>query len=153
MANSQRRITKELAEVTSDPPAGVTVSLANESNVHEWNIMMDGPPGTPYAGGKFKLLLVLPTDYPFKAPTLNFKTKIWHPNVTFDEKGSMCLGMLKGDVWKPSSKIMSILTAAQQLLVEPNPDDAVEASIAQKFKEDKAGFIKEAQEYTKKYAN
>lgn len=64
----------------------------------------------------------------------------------------MCLGMLKGEVWKPSSKIMSILTAAQQLLVEPNPDDAVEASIAQKYKEDKAGFIKEAKEYTKKYA-
>lgn len=120
--------------------------------MHNWNILLDGPEGSPYAGGKFKLLLVLPTEYPFKPPKLNFKTKIWHPNVTFDEHGSMCLGMLKGEVWKPSSKIASILTAAQQLLVEPVPDDAVETSAAEKFKNNRKEFDKEAKEYTKKYA-
>ena len=99
------------------------------------------------------MLLVLPTDYPFKPPTLNFKTKIFHPNVTSDEKGSMCLGMLKGDIWKPSSKIMSILTAAQQLLVEPVPDDAVETTAADLYKNDRNEFNKRARDWTKKHAH
>lgn len=99
------------------------------------------------------MLLVLPTDYPFKPPTLNFRTKVFHPNVTSDEKGSMCLGMLKGDIWKPSSKIMSILTAAQQLLVEPVPDDAVETTAADLYKNDRSEFNKRARDWTKKYAH
>lgn len=40
---------QELAEVTSNPPAGIKVSLVDESNVHNWNIVMDGPEGSPYA--------------------------------------------------------------------------------------------------------
>jgi len=152
MASSQKRIAKELAEVLGNPPEGIAVSLVDESNVHNWNIVLDGPEGSPYAGGKFKLLLVLPTDYPFKPPKINFKTRIWHPNVTFDEHGSMCIGILKAEAWKPSSKILSVLTATQQLLVEPVPDDAVESSAAEKYKNDRAGFNKDAKEYTKKYA-
>ncbi len=64
----------------------------------------------------------------------------------------MCLGILKGEVWKPSSKIMSVLTAAQQLLVEPIPDDAVEASAADLFRNDRKEFDKTAKEWTKRYA-
>ncbi|TVY36164.1 Ubiquitin-conjugating enzyme E2 [Lachnellula occidentalis] len=152
MASGQKRISKELAEVTTSPPAGIKVSLVDDNNVHNWNIVMDGPEDSPYAGGKFKLLLVLPTDYPFKPPKINFKTRIWHPNVTFDEHGSMCIGILKPEAWKPSSKILSVLTATQNLLMEPVPDDAVETTAANSFKEDRAGFNKTAKEYTKKYA-
>jgi len=152
MGSAQKRITKELQEVTDSPPAGMKVSLVDEANVHNWNIVMDGPDGSPYAGGKFKLLLVLPADYPFKPPKINFKTRIYHPNVTFDEHGSMCLGILKPEAWKPSSKILAVLSAAQQLLAEPVPDDAVEASAAEKFKNNRKEFDREAKEYTKKYA-
>lgn len=64
----------------------------------------------------------------------------------------MCIGILKPEAWKPSSKILSVLTATQNLLVEPVPDDAVETSAAEKFKNDRPAFDKEAREYTKKYA-
>merc|ERR1711939_1243238 len=33
-----------------------------EANIHTWNIIMDGPEGSPYAGGKFHLLLTLPHE-------------------------------------------------------------------------------------------
>lgn len=72
--------------------------------------------------------------------------------MTFDEHGSMCIGILKADAWKPSSKIMSVLTATQQLLVEPVPDDAVEQSAAQMFKEDRKAFDAEARAVCRKYA-
>jgi len=152
MASAQKRIAKELAEVTQTPPEGIKVSLVDDNNVHNWSITIDGPANSPYEGGKFKLLLVLPTDYPFKAPKINFKTRIYHPNVTFDEHGSMCIGILKAEAWKPSSKILNVLIATQQLLAEPVPDDAVEMSAAEKFKNDRKTFDKEAREWTKKYA-
>lgn len=37
-------------------------------------------------------------------------------------------------------------------MIEPDPDDAVEAKIADQFKQDKAGFEKDAKDWTKRYA-
>jgi len=107
---------------------------------------------TCFQGGKFKLLVDLPNEYPFKPPVINFVTRIWHPNVTFDEKGSICVGILKNEAWKPSSKIISVLQAIQNLLLEPNPDDPLEGAIASKYKDDREGFNREAREHTKKHA-
>lgn len=39
---------KELSELTESPPEGITVELADESNVYEWKVCMDGPEGSPY---------------------------------------------------------------------------------------------------------
>ena len=39
---------QEFAEVTSNPPAGMTIGLVDESNLHNWDITMDGPEGSPY---------------------------------------------------------------------------------------------------------
>lgn len=64
----------------------------------------------------------------------------------------MCLGMLKSDEWKPSSKISAVLEFARQLLREPMPDDAIEGRIAEQYKNDPKGFDKEAREYVKRYA-
>jgi len=44
-----KRFLKELAEITSNPPPGIRASLVDESNVHVWNVIMDGPSDTPYA--------------------------------------------------------------------------------------------------------
>ena len=112
-------------------------------------------PLSPEQAGTFTLHLTLPTEYPFKPPTVNFITKIYHPNISNDSppnNGAMCLGMLKPDLWKPSTKISAVLEFARQLLKEPNPDDAVETKIAEQYKVDRAGWEKEAREWTKRYA-
>ncbi|KAL4870944.1 hypothetical protein BDV12DRAFT_207135 [Aspergillus spectabilis] len=142
----------ELAELTDSPPAGITVTLEDESNLYEWKILMDGPEGSPYHKGTFILKLVLPTEYPFKPPTVSFVTKIYHPNVTNDDKGSMCLGMLKADEWKPSSKLVAVLQFARSLLEEPMPDDAVEGRIAEQYRDDRKRYEEVAREWTRKYA-
>lgn len=64
----------------------------------------------------------------------------------------MCLGILKTEQWKPSSQISSILEAAQQLLVEPNPDDAVEERAGNLYRNDRREFEKVAREWTERYA-
>ena len=100
----------------------------------------------------FVLSLTLPKEYPFKPPTLSFKTKIYHPNVTNDDKGSMCLGLLRPDEWKPSSKIDTVLEFARGLLNEPQPDDAVEQGIAREYRENQKEFLKTARNWVKQYA-
>ncbi|KAL4931165.1 signal peptidase complex catalytic subunit SEC11 [Aspergillus undulatus] len=142
----------ELAELTESPPDGITIQLADESNLYEWNVFMDGPEGSPYQKGRFELKLTLPTEYPFKPPTVSFATKIYHPNVTNDDKGSMCLGMLKADEWKPSSRLAAVLQFARSLLEEPMPDDAVEGRIAEQYREDRKRYEEVAREWTRKYA-
>jgi ubiquitin-conjugating enzyme E2 D/E len=147
-----KRISKELAELMETPPTGISVELADESDLYKWKVSMKGPEGTPYQGGTFLVNLTLPNEYPFKPPTVSFTTKIYHPNVSNDDKGSMCLGMLKSDEWKPSSRIAAVLEFARQLLVEPMPDDAVEGRIAEQFSHDRKRFEEVARDWTRRYA-
>ena len=104
-------------------------------------------------GGSFKLLMTLPKDYPFKPPVLNFQTKIYHPNVSNDDRGSMCLGIVRPDEWKPPNRIAAVLAMTRSLLIEPNPDDAVEAGVAEQYKRDREAFGKTAREWVKRYAS
>lgn len=64
----------------------------------------------------------------------------------------MCLGMLRPDEWKPPNKIMAVLNLVRNTLIEPNPDDAVEAGVADEYKTNRKGFEKNAKEWVKRYA-
>ena len=39
---------QELGELMTSPPAGVTVALADEANLLQWKVTMEGPTGSPY---------------------------------------------------------------------------------------------------------
>ncbi|PPJ52753.1 hypothetical protein CBER1_10876 [Cercospora berteroae] len=150
MAN--KRIMKEFQEITSSPPQGCSVSLQQEDDMNVWDVHMEGPSDSVYAGGKFHIVITLPKEYPFKPPTLSFRTKIYHPNVTNDERGAMCLGMLKSEEWKPPNKIKEVLGLVRHTLGEPQPDDAVETSIAEVYKTKPDEYEKTARDWVKKYA-
>ncbi|KAK4150777.1 ubiquitin-conjugating enzyme/RWD-like protein [Chaetomidium leptoderma] len=152
MASQNKRIAKELGEVTTSPPAGITVTLPNDSDLHKWHVVLEGPENTVYAGAKFGLIVSLPVEYPFKAPTVTFATRIYHPNVTNDSIGSICLGPLKAENWKPSTKLAGVLEAVRALLAEPMPDDPLEARIADEYRSDRKEFDKNARVYVQRYA-
>ncbi len=50
---------------------------------------------SPYEGGKFKVELFLPDEYPMAPPKVRFMTKLYHPNI--DKLGRVCLDILKGE--------------------------------------------------------
>lgn len=80
------RIEKEFKECQNTKIDGISVDRSDASN---WIISVNGPKGSPYEGGKFKIKVAFPDNYPFKAPVFNFVTKIYHPNVNF-ENGEIC---------------------------------------------------------------
>ena len=73
----------------------------NPKNYHECHILISGVPETPYEGGFFHFLMIIPTDYPYKPPTLKllttgngrFENKIRF-NPIFKQDGSVCLSIL-----------------------------------------------------------
>ncbi|KAI0441513.1 ubiquitin-conjugating enzyme [Xylaria telfairii] len=152
MAASQKRLTKELQECMESPPAGMTISLASEADLHKWAVVLAGPAGTAYAGGVYNITVTLPADYPFRAPQVNFATRIYHPNITNDSLGNICLGLLKPENWKPASRLRAVLEAVRLLLVEPNPDDPLEPRIADEYRNNRPEFDKNVKGYVARYA-
>ncbi|KAG0165612.1 hypothetical protein DFQ28_008542 [Apophysomyces sp. BC1034] len=144
-----KRIQRELVDILRSPTPGITV-VAEEDNVYRWKVLLSGPENSAYKGGTFKLDINFSPDYPFKPPTIKFLTKIYHPNI--DDDGAICLDLLKADVWKPATKVIQILEALTILLREPNPDDALVASIAEVYNSNRTKFRKLAKEYVDKYA-
>eukprot|EP01118_Nematostelium_gracile_P011709 TRINITY_DN419_c0_g1_i2.p1 TRINITY_DN419_c0_g1~~TRINITY_DN419_c0_g1_i2.p1 ORF type:complete len:150 (+),score=34.25 TRINITY_DN419_c0_g1_i2:67-516(+) len=145
-----KRLQKELKEFMDEPKDWGKAELANDENMFLWKAEITGPEKSPYEKGLFKLEIDLPTDYPFKPPKVKFLTKIYHPNVKSD--GSFCTEILTAKGWSPQLKISQVLLTIRQLLSEPNPDDPLEAEIAQQFKTDRNAFNKTAKEWTKKHA-
>ncbi|KAL0095011.1 ubiquitin-conjugating enzyme [Phycomyces blakesleeanus] len=144
-----KRIQRELAEITKSPPEGISATTVDE-DLFNWRATINGPPNSVYKGGVFHLTIVFSHDYPFKPPIIKFITKIYHPNI--DNDGSICIDLLKADVWKPATKVHQVLGAIAYILEHPNPDDALVASVAEVYNTNQAKFVKLAQENVKKYA-
>jgi ubiquitin-conjugating enzyme E2 N len=85
-------------------------------------------------------------------PKVRFMTKLYHPNI--DKLGRICLDILKGKLnsisdlliefrnvekWSPALQIRTVLLSIQALLSAPNPDDFLDADVAEKWKADERG--------------
>ena len=112
--------------------------------------MIEGPPGTPYQGGQFKVKLVLSKDYPASPPKGFFLTKIFHPNV--GPSGEICVNTLKKD-WKPDMGIRHILMVIKCLLIVPNPESALNEEAGKLLLEQYDTYFNRAKLYTEIHAS
>ena len=90
-----QRIMHELGLVAR---GDASVWLSNGEGVHifpgeadatKWRALIEAPAHSPFRGGTFSLVVVLPADYPRAAPTLLFETPVYHCNVS--ESGTVSL--------------------------------------------------------------
>lgn len=85
----------------------------------------------------------LPTRGPH--PAGYFLTKIFHPNVS--ASGEICVNTLKRD-WSPQHGLRHILTVIRCLMVEPNPESALNEEAGRLLLEGFPEFAKKAALYT-----
>ncbi|XP_025129757.1 ubiquitin-conjugating enzyme E2 E3 isoform X1 [Bubalus bubalis] len=129
LSTSAKRIQKELAEITLDPPPNCSAGPKGD-NIYEWRSTILGPPGSVYEGGVFFLDITFSSDYPFKPPKVTFRTRIYHCNI--NSQGVICLDILK-DNWSPALTISKVLLSICSLLTDCNPVDLLEKQAQNKI--------------------
>ena len=81
------------------------------------------------AGGRFRINIVVPHNYPSAPPDMRFETPCCHPNINF-KTGEICLDLFKGS-WTPAYGLVSALEAVQQLLsTGGEPDNPFNIDVA-----------------------
>ncbi|KAI5187670.1 Ubiquitin-Conjugating Enzyme E2 E3 [Manis pentadactyla] len=148
LSTSAKRIQKELAEITLDPPPNCSAGPKGD-NIYEWRSTILGPPGSVYEGGVFFLDITFSSDYPFKPPKVTFRTRIYHCNI--NSQGVICLDILK-DNWSPALTISKVLLSICSLLTDCNPADPLVGSIATQYLTNRAEHDRIARKRTKRYA-
>ena len=145
-----RKLQKELAFFAKSEDKSITGRPTNDSDLFKWTCSIQGPEGTPYQGGTFIINLTLESNYPFKAPSVEFTNKVFHPNI--NENGKPCLDILGQDKWSASYGIADVLRACQTLLAGPTADSPVNQEAGSLLKTDRAKYDAVAKEWTQKYA-
>jgi len=143
-----RQVTKELMELQKEPPEGVRVFI-NEDDITDIHATIDGPESTPYAGGHFRVKLVLGKTFPSEPPKGFFLTKIFHPNVA--KNGEICVNTLKRD-WKSDYGLKHILLTIKCLLIVPNPESALNEEAGKMLLEHYDDYFSRAKMFTEIHA-
>ncbi|XP_069783164.1 ubiquitin-conjugating enzyme E2 S isoform X1 [Narcine bancroftii] len=116
-----RQVWKEVSTLSAEPPEGIKI-ITNEEDITDLQATIEGPDGTPYAGGLFRMKLVLNKDFPSCPPKAFFLTRIFHPNVS--PSGEICVNILQRD-WRPELGLRHVLLTIKCLLIQPNPESAL----------------------------
>lgn len=123
-APTTRRILKEFENFKKDKIVGCDMKQVNEDDIYKYHILFSCPDGSDYESCNYLLSLIYPFEYPFSPPIIRFLSPILHPNVS--ESGEICLNILKkDDGWSPALSVSKVILSLQNLMMEPNPDSAL----------------------------
>jgi ubiquitin-protein ligase len=144
-----RRVMKELKEIEdcinnepSDNHRFINIKSVDD-NVFNIEVSFLGPKETPYEEILSTIAINISKEYPNKAPKMDFKNKIYHPNIS--TSGTICLDILK-DQWRPIYTLRTTLMSIISLLSDPNPDSPLNGEAARNYKDSLTG-----KEYRRKY--
>ncbi|KAJ5743863.1 Ubiquitin-conjugating enzyme E2 [Penicillium manginii] len=153
MPSNLRRLAADHAALHHELPPYYMLAPADShlaDDLSQLAILLAGPAGTPYSQGLWRLHLKMPADYPKSPPKATFRTKIWHPNVE-ENTGAVCVDTLKRD-WQSKLTLRDVLVTISCLLINPNPDSALNSSAGNLLREDFQTFAHQAKLMTSIHA-
>jgi len=140
---------RQQQELLKKSPDCVTPIINNEDPI-DIQADIEGPQGTPYENGIFRVKLYIPSEFPNLAPKGYFMTKIFHPNVS--EKGEICVNTLKRD-WNPKQwSLYNLFEVIKCLLIVPFPQSSLNEEAGKMFMENYDEYFKVAKMLTEIHA-
>mmetsp|Transcript_25746 Transcript_25746/g.45240 ORF Transcript_25746/g.45240 Transcript_25746/m.45240 type:complete len:152 (-) Transcript_25746:2215-2670(-) len=139
---ARRRLMRDLKKLQTEPIQGISATPSRD-NIMLWNAVIFGPEDTPWEGGTFKLTIEFSEDFPNKAPSVRFVTRMFHPNIYAD--GTICLDILQNQ-WSPIYDVQAVLTSIQSLLCDPNPNSPANSEAARMFLENRREYCRKVRE-------
>jgi len=105
-----KRIMQEAKELSRDPSTEYTAAPL-EDNLFDWHCTLRGPPGTEFEGGLYHFRIVLPAEYPFKAPSLMILT----PSGRFEVNTKICISFTNyhEELWQPAWGVRTAIVGLQ----------------------------------------
>lgn len=143
------RAQKELKQLQSLKPHGIEVSIPSDS-LQLWEAMVPGPEESLYKGGRFKVQVYLPENYPLGHPTVRFLSPIYHLNVS-PSNGHVCLGFLSEENWLPTRCVRDVLSAVFSLLIKPELENSADQTLLQAFNNNRAFYDNKARRSAKSF--
>ncbi|CDO77345.1 hypothetical protein BN946_scf184786.g6 [Trametes cinnabarina] len=143
-----KRIHREIADLKKEDLGAIKLGPSGDDLFH-WTATIPGPEGSVYEGGVFQVDITLGHDYPFSAPRMAFKTRIYHMNI--NERGSICIDILKHN-WSPALSLFKVILSLSSLLTDPNPKDPLVPSIATEYVRNRVQHDRTARRWTELYA-
>ncbi|KAH8096859.1 ubiquitin-conjugating enzyme/RWD-like protein [Cristinia sonorae] len=147
-ATTVKRIHREIADLKKEDLGDITLHPSDDS-LFLWKATIPGPTGSVYEGGVFHVDIALGHDYPFSAPRMTFRTRIYHMNIS--DRGGICIDILKHN-WSPALSLFKVILSLSSLLTDPNPKDPLVPSIATEYMRNRAQHDSTARHWTKLYA-
>lgn len=138
-----RRLQQDLRQLMKNKVEGIDASPSGD-NLFVWNAIICGPEDSIYEAGAFPLQILFPDDYPLRPPQVRFMTKLFHPNVWWDN-GLVCVDILK-DGWVPSYDVLAILHSIRLLLIDPNPLSPANLEAALLYRDNRIEFDRRVSE-------
>jgi len=119
-AKSQISIFEEIEELHSNPPPYGHVGHYGGNPV-QCDIAITGPETSLYAGGTYRLRVVLLNGYPYRTPDITFLTRVYHINVLTELDGMGYFPHIK-HIWDSSWNLRRLVAHIVELLEHPRLD-------------------------------
>lgn len=105
-----KRILQEAKELATDPSTDYNAAPL-EDDIFEWHCTMRGSPGTEYEGGLYHFRIQLPSEYPFRPPSIMMLT----PNGRFELNTKICISFTNyhEESWQPAWGVRTAIIALQ----------------------------------------
>ncbi|KAJ8904817.1 hypothetical protein NDN08_001332 [Rhodosorus marinus] len=142
-----KRIEKDLKELSKHAIPGFHVGT-RDGLLTQWVLLIEGPTDSPYSEGLFLVEVTFPVDYPFAAPSIRFRTRIYHCNV--DLEGHVSMPVLRN--WSPTTEMSEVLHSLRRRFLEPDLRHAQMRSLAFDYVYNHEVYLRKAEEWTGRYA-